>query len=516
MSVSVALLSTFLVLAPPPPTSTPIAATGEDVLRGWLCLEKDLSAWKVTGLLGDAAACKPIVTEHATQCAGKLKLDLGGCWLAGADLVVKRPDGAALTIKKPDLKACKHMLQLKGDVLTRANDISGTQVLYGGMLLVEADGGRAVAKVEGGKTAGLERITGSKSPLLTTTEGGDICVDDRSGLASATPPPPPPPPTTGGVITTGASGESTGEESLAELEKRCWVTIGNKKERGQRRRETVCVSTDGSGRFITLLRPRRLMPGQPLRFVLLGSGQVPLRARQEGAIGYEIEFDEQTTIPKGASVNEDPKQPKPTPTVSVWVFEGRSAGPAPIILEDDKGKEVHRVEIVYPSTYFGSLRVGVAVVGLGAVRPEYAAVQTSGSMTYEVAEKAGGNLAFELVLAYSIYPEAMFGGRDYKQPLFTRNNWGVGPVFGIGAVSVAGNTVEVFKSLYLGLEFEPVRWFSLSVGPVFRRVDLLADGLHVGSALRDASVPTKQRIAVGGFLMINFTPRFMKTAYKAN
>jgi len=43
-------------------------------------------------------------------------------------------------------------------------------------------------------------------------------------------------------------------------------------------------------------------------------------------------------------------------------------------------------------------------------------------------------VAFELVLAYSVSPEAMLGGCDYRQRLFTRNNWGLGPVFGLGGV----------------------------------------------------------------------------------
>jgi len=44
-------------------------------------------------------------------------------------------------------------------------------------------------------------------------------------------------------------------------------------------------------------------------------------------------------------------------------------------------------------------------------------------------------VAFELVLAYSVSPEAMLGGCDYRQRLFTRNNWGLGPVVGVGVIS---------------------------------------------------------------------------------
>lgn len=491
------------------PPAEAIEATQADVLRGGLCVDAKYADWKAQPPTVEAAGCKPVVVDEAADCASKFKLDLSTCWMADKPLLLTSAD-VTLTIRPPSIEPCKHPLVYRDGLLQRASDAAKMPGPYGGTLLYPgAEGSRVKVDAVGGVIADPAKVFEAKGKLLMTFDGGSLCEVDREKLVAR--------PAKGDVKA--AKDQNGGQEDLdevrAEFLERCFVDFDKSDrwlEKRRRRRETVCVWTDGE-RFVTLLRPRRLLPGQPLRFVLIAPKTAQLRAKQEGTIGYEVELDDQVGNIVAASPARGGADATSASATSVWMFEGRAAGPASIVLLNSGDKEVHRVEIQYPKTYFGSLRVGLAVVGLGAVRPEYAAVQRDGSMTHEVAQKAGGRLAFEVVLAYSIYPEAMLGGRDYTQRLFSRNNWGVGPVFGLGVVSVDGSKIQALRSVYLGVEFEPVRFFSISVGPVFRRVDLLADGYRVGSGLPDAKVPIKERVAVGGFLMINFTPQFFKTRY---
>lgn len=513
-------MSTFLLVlavlgyAPPsPPTPETVTATAEDLKQGWLCVDKKYAKWKK---LTTGSACT--VSVEKGPCTDAIALKLDACWLARDPVTLTGPDAATLIVKLPQSPECTDLLVFEGDILNKNEAAGKPSSPFDGTLYYEDKGHLVSKKVEKGKLDDPGVIKALTTTLLRTNESG-LCSVDKARLVPV--PPVIKDPTNG--VTPAPAVDRGVPPDLATLRKSldedCWLTSSTGKIDGwRRRRETICMAMDDKGGFTTLYRPRYLLPGQQLRLVVHVPSKVRLHARQEGTIGGESELDNQVSQTLAASQPAGDKGAAASTgaTTQLWTFEGRAAGSAPIIIEEEAGKEAYRLEINYPKTYFGSIRVGFGVVGGGAVGPQYTGVQRPGSSTYEIIEKTGGKLAFELVLAYSVYPEAMLGGRDYRQRLFTRNNWGVGPVVGVGAVSVSGGKFDVFRSLYVGLEFEPVRYFSISTGPVWRRLDRLADGYHVGSAITDATVPTKERIGFGWFVMLNVTPQFMKTNYSAD
>lgn len=505
-----ALIVTFLALGPPPSTPPPpdeINADGVDSEIGAVCLPAKYSTWSGQTLTATGATCKASV-RAAERCPDKFELAWSGCEPAGCSVTVTGPQAERVTVKRTPVKPCAAPAQWKdAKLVLGATPFTGT-VHYG-----DLEGRWSVREIKGGAVADGDRTAiANSAKRVFASVSVDVCVSS-------------------GPLDPPANGATDGASNLAEQpdlgaaadldavldDLGTWCRLESKAPRfpkldtWRRHRETVCLWTDGRGKFVEVYRAPHLLPGKQLNVVLIGPKELALRARQEGTIGYAAELDEQVST-GAALVTPSPPTDVKSGQSQRWVFEGRGAGLAPVIFEREPGKEVYRVEIDYPRTYLGSVRVGFGLVWGNAVGPRYEAVQQPGSPTYEIVQKEGSKVASELVLSYSVYPEAMLGGRNYRERLFSRNNWGFGPVVGIGTVSAANGKVDLFRSLYLGLEFEPVRFFSIAVGPVLRRVDGLADGFHVGSALADARVPTKERLSLGWFFMINVSPRFMKTA----
>ena len=285
------------------------------------------------------------------------------------------------------------------------------------------------------------------------------------------------------------------------------------------REETLCLYTTNGTDFSVMHAPTYPLPGKPLRVILLATGEAHLeglKVSQVGTLGLsEPTLD--TKEPDAAPVPlTAPEEPKPL-QYRVIRFAGRAPGDASVIIKDQDDKELHRSEILLPRTYLGSVRVGLGLVFGRAVERQYEAIKVPGSATYQVTQKDCGlagcdRVAVEFVLAYSVYLEAMIGGRDYQRHVFSRQNWGIGPILGAGIVGQSSDKVDFFKSFYMGLEFEPVRFFSVAAGAVLRRVNTLGDGYRIGSALADKEIPYQQGHAWGAFLMFNFAPAFLKTA----
>ncbi|MEZ4452582.1 MAG: hypothetical protein R3B09_24195 [Nannocystaceae bacterium] len=468
----------------------------EEIARSWTCLAAKADAVELRA----GTTCElAIVTETGCEQGA---LSWKGCTLsadAKLEVTLKSGENTEETLSLRAPKSCGSGFTLDGLEVKRTDGPAA----YAGSIATMSGGSRQVVKVDAAKLtqAQTDAILAAGRKWVEIEEGKDAWCE--ADIRKAEPRPGSPP---------------TLDAALADVPKYCFMKAPTsekppKSRRTVRRlkRETVCLWTDGE-RVETVLRPKRLLPGQPTRVVVIGPGASSVSVRQEGAIGYELAIDDRTgTTIEAARLADDAETP-PGPS-QIKYFEGRGPGAASLILK--KGdKELPPVEIYYPNTYMGSIRFGFGIVGGPAVGREYASVKKAGSSTYEVVESATGRLAWELVLAYSVYPEAFLGGRDYGSRLFSRNNWGVGPTVGVGVVSVADGKVDVFKSLYLGLEFEPVRYFSIGAGPVLRRTDRLAEGYQVGSALVDDKVPTRTSVDVGWFVLITVSPQFMKTAFR--
>lgn len=282
------------------------------------------------------------------------------------------------------------------------------------------------------------------------------------------------------------------------------------------REQTLCLWTTNGTDFSVVHAPTYPLPGKSLRVVLLSRDEKlleGLKVSQEGTPALvDPILDNQVADAAAETTN---LVAPAAQGVRVTRFAGRAPGSAPVLVKKED-KELHRSELLLPKTYMGSLRVGLGLVFGRAVERQYEAVKMPGSATYEIAQKDCGlagceRVAVEFVLSYSVYLEAMIGGRDYQRHVFSRQNWGFGPLLGAGIFGQSNQKADFLKSFYMGLEFEPVRYFSISAGAVLRRVNTLGDRLHVGSALADKEIPYKTGHAWGAFLMFNFSPVFLKT-----
>ncbi len=227
---------------------------------------------------------------------------------------------------------------------------------------------------------------------------------------------------------------------------------------------------------------------------------------------YRPAFQDNT--PAGAEANAAGQAPPPKIVISDHTFGPRVPGQADITIKEEKADESERtetIELLIEETYVGAIRLGIAVVGLGAQDRSHEARAVGGSQQAEVVAKGTGDVDFEFVLGAAPF---LF---DAPRPSI---NAGVrvAPYFGVGLLSVDSDVdnadVEFLKSLHAGFELEFVPGFSLAATFVARRVTRLADGVRIGSAV-DGNVPANPTVGFGGGLfVVNFSPEFLKIAHQ--
>lgn len=166
-------------------------------------------------------------------------------------------------------------------------------------------------------------------------------------------------------------------------------------------------------------------------------------------------------------------------------------------------------ELIVESTWAGAVRIGVAAVGLGAVDARYGVrPHASGAAFGEVFAEKASPVDGEIVLGYAPYLDD--GGRPDRgcdlRPLC------FGPYVGLGVLAPGADGAVFFKSLHVGLEWEPAPGFSVALTLVGRRVDRLAPDVHIGSPLAVGTSPTREQLGLGVGLVVNVSPDFLKIA----
>lgn len=201
-----------------------------------------------------------------------------------------------------------------------------------------------------------------------------------------------------------------------------------------------------------------------------------------------------------------PRTPDPI-DLTVKVFKDEGGGPTPV------NQEV--IEFIVEQTYGAAIRLGISVVGGNAVDREFE-VRSLMSGQSAIAEKSFGNINAELVLGFAPFIDFFRGGRGYSNwRNLTRFPFGISPYVGLGIVNAGQNSLEVFKSVYLGAEWEISGNFSVAVTWVGRRVTRLADGYMVGSTPPGDAVPTVTGFDYGWGIVLNLSPDFFRIAQKS-
>lgn len=177
------------------------------------------------------------------------------------------------------------------------------------------------------------------------------------------------------------------------------------------------------------------------------------------------------------------------------------------------GQEV--VEFIVEQTYGAAVRLGLAVVGGSAVDREYE-VRSLATGQQSVAARSFGTVNAELVLGFAPFIDFFRGGRGYSNwNNLTRFPFGISPYVGIGVVNASQNSLEVFKSVYLGGEWEISGNFSIAVTWVGRRVTRLADGVSEGMPVPEGTVTTVTGFDYGWGVILNLSPDFFRIAQKS-
>ncbi len=175
-----------------------------------------------------------------------------------------------------------------------------------------------------------------------------------------------------------------------------------------------------------------------------------------------------------------------------------------------------RFEFVVERTYSGAIRLGIGVLVGSAVDVDYSGERLGNAMQPEIIAKSDSRFEFEFVAGYAPFIFDMIRGkkgRRYHNTSLRERSLGFAPYIGLGVINVArAADVEFFRSVHLGLEWEPMPNFSIAITAVGRRVTRLQDGLHVGSPIAGSDVPTRERIAWGAAIVLNLTPEFFRFA----
>jgi hypothetical protein len=209
-----------------------------------------------------------------------------------------------------------------------------------------------------------------------------------------------------------------------------------------------------------------------------------------------------------------PPVPQPTHRLARLSFAPRQPGPAidlKLTLRDANGiVDTLETELVVEQTYSGALRLGIGIP-LIAVDRSYSATLVGGSDQHEIVA-TGSGADVELVVTLAAFVEALHGGRSYTGADGSDflEHWGLFVAAGI--VSSTQNGVEFLTSIYVGLEWEPIRSISFGFGYVLRRVHRLIDGYEVGDAAMAGATLSEPEWTSGVGFVIGVSPEFLQFA----
>lgn len=283
----------------------------------------------------------------------------------------------------------------------------------------------------------------------------------------------------------------------------------------------ICVNACGAGRprLVTVPTGHTMRPNRPIYFYVQhrgGAGQ-QVNVKLSGNLALIMPGTVNgTTRPNAA--------PLAKALIRRFEFGPRGVGPVTATVEVQDGAVARSmtVELVVKETYLGALRMGVGLALMGAVDRAYEGrlqptpmgmPGTTPDKLYKVAATTDNPVDFELVFGFAPFLFDLFGGgRTYVNgENLKRLPLGLSPYIGVGLLGTGGpGSVNFFKTLYLGGEWEPMPNFSVTVAWVLRRVNRLDPGVNEGDLLPTDAVPQITTHESGLGVVINVTPEFFR------
>ena len=280
----------------------------------------------------------------------------------------------------------------------------------------------------------------------------------------------------------------------------------------------VCVDTrDGRIAYADVVPSygRPLLPNKPTLVVVIHQSDHGVAIETNGRTGVFTPGvdrgngkDGERTFGAGNEKYADSAKWVTTTTVIPPLLPGEAS--VTVKLSNDDGLlDQKQITMLVQETYSGALRAGIGAVTMGAVDGAYAIRTRAGSPQAEIVAEDPALYNLEFVLGYAAFLDE--GGRPAAGCLSAP--WCFAPYVGVGVLSQDGRgDYRALSSVHLGLEWQPVRNFSVAATLVGRRTDRLAAGLEVGGPALPGDDIITQGYGLGAGIVFNISPSFFRFA----
>ena len=316
------------------------------------------------------------------------------------------------------------------------------------------------------------------------------------------------------------------EENTEMIRNRCM------QQPAWRPRSSICLYSDSGLRVSVVargsgLRDGILAPNSSMEVFVVHSEKQKVTLALSGETAFEVPgLLNQTgikTVDGTAATEELVDESKSCNSVALTqaIFGPRTPGSHKLTVKvetDAEPKKSNTFELPFlVRKYFsGAMKLSMAVIVGNSVQYNYEVAKVGGSETKEIILTSGGRAEFEMVVGYTPYVFDRGQRRSYEKTSLLQRGAGFAPYFGLGLISVGnGGDVGFLKSLYVGIEWSPIKNFSLAPTAVLRRVARLRNGYKIGSPVPDGTTNkdlTKDRLSLGFALVLSFTPEIFRIA----
>jgi hypothetical protein len=207
--------------------------------------------------------------------------------------------------------------------------------------------------------------------------------------------------------------------------------------------------------------------------------------------------------------------PPSLPTASVCEYKPvapHAPGPFTVTVKITDGADATKVlsartiDLITEQRYSGAFRVGVAGI-LFADDQNFTAETFPNSPQAEIVRSS--KVPAELVIGYSQFFDGLGDGRSYIDRQWYQR---FGIYVGVGVLGFSTSSIDFLKSMHVGFEFEISQSMSIALTAVGRRVNELADNIHVGAPVPSGGIPTQTGYVPGMAVILNITPSFFRFA----
>lgn len=247
-----------------------------------------------------------------------------------------------------------------------------------------------------------------------------------------------------------------------------------------------------------------LLPGEWVTVVVLNAPGLVSATPSAGGVS----IDETSAVKLVDEKAGTPAAGVQAPGVQVLHLAPRPMGKVwSLVLSSGTGDKARgaALEFEVRNVYVGAVRLGVAMTG--AYDPDYELVSwpETGSSTIEDSRKNAFALTPEVVVGYSAFfhPRSYTFGDGVNLDRF-------GLYAGLGVLAFDGGSLDPLHSAYLGVEWEPLPDFGITLAAIARRGEVLDHPYDEGDRVGTGVSFTTMAVRPGVALVLNLSPAFFR------